>query len=337
MNFVRRSFRTFFLAGAALSLVFGLLAPPSAEANPLRKLSWKLEWPKTNFGKTSVDLDEIQSGGPPKDGIPSIDNPKFIPVAKVKDLADSEPVVGLVINGKARAYPLRVLTWHEIVNDGLGGVPVTVTYCPLCNSAIAFDRRLDGKVLDFGTTGKLRHSDMVMYDRQTESWWQQFLGEGIVGEMTGKRLKTIPARLESFANFKKRAPGGDVLVPNDPGKRNYGANPYAGYDTSPYPFLFQGDMPKDINPMVRVVVVEGEAWSLPLLRTKGTIAKGDLKLSWKAGQNSALDTRQIRQGRDVGNVVVQRMKNGKTRDVVYDVTFAFVYNAFFPGKTIHLN
>ena len=337
MNFVRRSFRPFVLAGAALSLVFGLLAPPSAEANPLRKLSWKLEWPKTNFGKTSVNLDEIQSGGPPKDGIPSIDNPKFVPVAKVKDLADSEPVVGLIINGKARAYPLRVLTWHEIVNDELGGVPVTVTYCPLCNSAIAFDRRLDGKVLDFGTTGKLRNSDMVMYDRQTESWWQQFLGEGIVGEMTGKRLKAIPARLESFANFKKRAPGGDVLVPNDPGKRNYGANPYTGYDTSAYPFLYQGDMPKGINPMVRVVVVEGEAWSLPLLRSKGTIEKGDLRLSWKAGQNSALDTRDIRQGRDVGNVVVRRMKNGKARDVVYDVTFAFVFNAFFPGKTIHKN
>ena len=109
-------------------------------------------------------------------------------------------------------------------------MPVAVTYCPLCNSAIIFDRRLDGKVLDFGTTGKLRHSDMVMYDRQTESWWQQYLGQGIVSEMTGKRLKTIPARLESFANYKKRAPGGDVLVPNDPGMRRYGANPYAGYD-----------------------------------------------------------------------------------------------------------
>ena len=123
-----------------------------------------------------------------------------MPVSEVKNLTDTEPVVGRIINGKARAYPLRILTWHEIVNDGLGSVPVIVTYCPLCNSAIIFDRRLDGKVLDFGTTGKLRHSDMVMYDRQTENWWQQFLGQGIVGEMTGKRLKTIPARLESFAN-----------------------------------------------------------------------------------------------------------------------------------------
>ena len=175
-------------------------------------------------------------------------------------------------------------------------MPVAVTYCPLCNSAIIFDRRLDGKVLDFGTTGKLRHSEMVMYDRQTESWWRQFLGQGIVGEMTGKRLKTIPVRLESFANYKKRAPGGNVLVPNDPGMRRYGANPYAGYDTSPTLFLFQGDLPKGINPMVRVIVVEGQARSLPLLRERGRVTQGDLVSTWRAGKNSALDTRAIGPG-----------------------------------------
>ncbi len=115
-------------------------------------------------------------------------------------------------------------------------------------------------------------------------------------------------------------------------------NPYAGYDTAPYPFLFQGDLPKGINPMVRVIVVDGQAWSLPLLREKGRVTQGDLVLTWQAGQNSALDTRRISQGRDVGNVVVQRVQGGdKTKDVVYDVTFAFVYNAFFPGRKIHVN
>ncbi len=223
------------LAAACVLAFAGLVWVHDAGANPLR---WAVEWPKTDFSRRSIDLADILSGGPPKDGIPSIDKPRTVPVAEAGDLAGTEPVIGLIINGKARAYPLRILTWHEIVNDELGGVPVTVTYCPLCNSAIAFDRRLDGRILDFGTTGKLRHSDMVMYDRQTESWWQQFLGEGIVGAMTGKRLKIIPSRLESFANFKKRAPEGDVLVPTDPAMRTYGANPYAGYDTSPYPFLF---------------------------------------------------------------------------------------------------
>ena len=297
--------------------------------------SWGVEWPNTDFTKRSVEWNEILSGGPPKDGIPAIDEPRTIPVSKVHNLADSEPVVGLILNGQARAYPLRILTWHEIVNDQLGGVPVTVTYCPLCNSSIVFDRRLDGKVFDFGTTGKLRHSDLVMYDRQTESWWQQFLGEGIVGAMTGKQLTVIPSRLESFADFKKRAPDGDVLVPNDPGMRNYGANPYAGYDQSALPFLYQGEMPKGINPMVRVVVVEGEAWSLPLLRQKGEITRDGLMLRWRPGQNSALDTRTISEGHDVGNVIVQRMKDGKTEDVAYDVSFAFVFTAFYPGREIH--
>jgi hypothetical protein len=315
------------LTPVVLGLVF-VFAGHAAVANPLR---WAVEWPNTDFSRKSIEWGDILSGGPPKDGIPAIDTPRTVPVSKVTNLADTEPVIGLVINGKARAYPLRIMTWHEIVNDELGGVPVTVTYCPLCNSSIVFDRRLDGKILDFGTTGKLRYSDLVMYDRQTESWWQQFLGEGIVGEMTGKQLTIIPSRLESFADFRKRAPGGDVLVPNNPGLRNYGANPYTGYDSSGFPFLYRGDLPDGISPMIRVVVVDGEAWSLPLLRDKGTITKGNLVLRWRPGQNSALDTRAIAQGRDVGNVVVRR----GAEDIAYDVTFAFVYNAFFPGKGIH--
>lgn len=324
------------IAGLMGIIAFVLLAgfivePPPANAQS-PELRWAWEWPKTDFKKSSVDFKEIFSGGPPKDGIPSIDKPRFMAAAKVnfQDLAPTEPVVGVVINGKARAYPLRILTWHEIVNDVFNGVPITITFCPLCNSAIVFDRRLEGRVLDFGTTGKLRNSDMVMYDRQTESWWQQFLGEGIVGEMTGKRLKTIPARLESFENFLKRAPDGEVQIPTDPNMRSYGRNPYESYDSASTPFLYGGDLPDYIKPMVRVVVVEGQAWSMPLLREKGSYQDAGLKFTWTAGQNSALDSSRIRKGRDVGNVTVQR--DGK--DVVYDVTFAFVYHAFHDGKQI---
>ena len=121
--------------------------------------------------------------------------------------------------------PLRILIWHEIVNDEVGGTPVTVTYCPLCNSAIVFDRRVPAHVLDFGTTGKLRNSDLVMYDRQTESWWQQFTGEAIVGSLTGTELKLIPSRLEFFGEFRTRHPGGKVLIPNNPELRTTGATP----------------------------------------------------------------------------------------------------------------
>ncbi|MCH7693474.1 MAG: DUF3179 domain-containing protein [Proteobacteria bacterium] len=317
--------------GAALAVAAVLALPAAAGANPM---FWAGEWPNTDFSRHSVDLAEIMSGGPPKDGIPSIDDPRFVPVSEVTDLADTEPVIGVTVNGEARAYPLGILTRHEIVNDTIGGVPVTVTYCPLCNSSIVFDRRVDGRVLDFGTTGKLRNSDLVMYDRQTESWWQQFSGQAIVGRMTGKTLKMLPSRQESFARFRARAPNGKVLVSNRPFRR-YGINPYVGYDSAKVPFLFRGDLPDGIAPMVRVVAVGGEAWSLPLLRKKGTITKGDLVLSWEAGQNSALDTRVIRRGRDVGNVVVQRRNGDGFEDVVHDVTFAFVFHAFHPEGTIH--
>jgi hypothetical protein len=136
---------------------------------------------------------------------------------------------------------------------------VAVTFCPLCNAAVVFDRRVDGRTLDFGTTGKLRHSDLVMYDRQTESWWQQFTGQAIIGDMLGRELRFLPARLESFAKFKARAPDGDVLVPNDPNPRNYGRNPYGGYDSAPEPFLYRGEYPGVVAPLARVVAVGGRA------------------------------------------------------------------------------
>ena len=304
---------------------FGAIASPGR---------WVREWPQTDFSQTSVAFEEIESGGPPKDGIPSIDDPQFIAVSAQQELTPTEPVIGLAINGEARAYPLRILTWHEIVNDTVGGVPIAVTYCPLCNAAIVFERTVAGEVTEFGTTGKLRNSDLVMYDRQTESWWQQFLGEAIVGERTGARLKLVPARLESWENFSARFPDGQVLVPNNPVMRPYGANPYVGYDTLSRPFLYDGEMPEGIEPMKRVIAVGDEAWSLDLLREKGTIESGDLVLTWTPGQNSALDTRSISKGREVGNVLVQRRGPDGLADVPYDVTFAFVLHVFRPEVPI---
>jgi Protein of unknown function (DUF3179) len=233
------------------------------------------------------------------------------------------------------AYPLRILTWHEIVNDTIGGVPVAVTYCPLCNAAIAFDRRVGGRVLDFGTTGKLRHSDLVMYDRQTESWWQQYTGTAIVGELAGLELELLPARVESFERFAREHPEGRVLVPNDPSLRAYGANPYVGYDGSALPFLYDGSYPEGIAPMAYVVAVGSEAWSLDVLRETGRIEAGDIVLTWEPGQNSALDGQLIAEGRDIGNVVVHRRTAEGLVDVPYHVTFAFVFHAFRPEGHLH--
>jgi hypothetical protein len=315
--------------GLVAGIVF-LAASGAAMANPA---FWKFEWPKTNFNNKSVEFSEIMSGGPPKDGIPSIDNPKFTDVADVKGLKSTVPVISFTLNGESKAYPLGILMRHEIVNDRVGGVPVAVTYCPLCNAAIVFDARLDGKVLDFGTTGKLRNSDLVMYDRQTESWWQQFLGEGIVGSMTGKVLKVLPSRIEAFGRYKKAHPKGKVLKSAFGG--GFGGNPYGGYDSSAQPFLYRGPLPSGIPALMRVVAIGEEAWSMALLRKEKRIEVRDMVLTWEAGQNSALDTRDISEGKDVGNVIVQRKTNKGMVDAVHDVTFAFTFHAFKPKGKIH--
>ncbi|MBM3531115.1 MAG: DUF3179 domain-containing protein [Alphaproteobacteria bacterium] len=333
------------VASATAFIVMGAIATaaPLAAAPDV----WRQEWPQTDFSKHNVPFGEIKSGGPPKDGIPSIDRPKFETLSAggargwSTRIAGNEPVVSVSVGSDARAYPIRILIWHEIVNDTVGGRPLAVTYCPLCNAALTFDRSLDGRVLDFGATGKLRHSDLVMYDRQTESWWQQFTGQAIVGTLTGAELQLVPSRLESFDRFRKRHPAGRVLVPNDPNARNYGVNPYVGYDTlGQKPFLYDGSLPQGIEPMERVVAVETapgkhEAWALSLLRQRGTVEQGDLILRWEPGQASALDKAAISSGRDVGNVVVQRRTGGRMLDVVYDVTFAFAFHAFRPNSPIH--
>lgn len=294
------------------------------------------EFPKGDFSISAVDWSEVRSGGVARDRIPAIDRPQTISIAEAaEELEPTEPVVGLVINGEARAYPLRVLIWHEIANDELGGVPVAVTYCPLCNTSVVFDRRHEDRVLDFGTTGRLRNSDLIMYDRQTETWWQQFLGQAIIGTLTGAELRMVPARLESFKNFAERAPDGTVLVGD--AARPYGRNPYENYDSSSRPFLYTGPLPEGIAPLARVVRVDEQAWSLDLLRTKGEVMSGDLRLSWTPGQNSALDSRTISEGMDVGNVIAERRgPNGDWSDVPYSVDFAFAFAAFYPDAPIHL-
>jgi hypothetical protein len=316
---------------AAISAgVLFVIVSTSGEANPA---FWKLEWPRTDFSKSSVPFEEIFSGGVPKDGIPPIDRPKFAPIAEVERLyKGTEPVITVSINGAAKAYPLGILMTHEIVNDELGGKPITVTFCPLCNSAIVFDRNVDGKIYDFGVSGKLRNSDLIMWDRQTQSWWQQFTGEGIVGEHTGTLLTMLPVRVESFDKFKDRFPDGQVLLSPRGGS---GFNPYAGYDTSPKPFLYRGSFPEGIRPLDYVLAVEDEAWSIELLQRKRRVEKDGLIITWEPGQNAAMDARNISDGRDIGNIVVQRKDGDKMVDVVHDVTFAFSFHAFNKEGTIN--
>ncbi len=293
---------------------------------------WKEQWPRTDFSERSVPLGEITSGGPPKDGIPSVDRPRLESIA---DLGTPpfphEPVMSVEIGGDARAYPLSILVWHEIVNDTVGGVPVAVTYCPLCNSGVVFRRVVGGEATTFGTTGKFRQSDLVMYDRGTESWWQQFDGRAIVGERTGEELERVPSRMESLGEFHDRHPDGLILVPNDPAYREDGRNPYLGYDASAVPFLYRGDYDGPGSPLMRVVAVPGrdEAWSFDFLQEVLKVEVGDLVIRWSPGQASALDAGRVKDARDVGTVTVQRrLPGGGLEDVPFSVPFAFAFQAF---------
>ncbi|MBI3957613.1 MAG: DUF3179 domain-containing protein [Chloroflexi bacterium] len=267
---------------------------------------------KTNFARRTVEWDEIFSGGPPKDGIPAIDEPTFeTPAAADGWLDDAEPVILFQHGETARAYPLSILIWHEIVNDEVEGQPVSITFCPLCNASIAFDRNFDGQVLDFGTTGRLRNSDLVMYDRQSESWWQQFTGEGLVGEYAGEQLTFLPSQVIAWADFKSRFPAGEVLARPGQG-RSYGQNPYVGYDSTSDPFLFRGEPDPRLPAVERVAGLTTEttarAYPFPLLAERGVIEDEfdgrSIVLFHKTGTTSALDARQISQGRDVGAVAI---------------------------------
>jgi hypothetical protein len=207
------------------------VAPDPDYFNELAKSGISTSGWKTDFSRHTVPYAEIISGGVPRDGIPPIDSPSFVSIEAANSwLADREPVIALEINGDARAYPLQIMTWHEIVNDSVGGIPVAVTFCPLCNSAIAFNRRIGEIVYDFGVSGKLRNSDLIMWDRQTESWWQQFTGEAIVGSLAGIRLDMLPAVIISWGDFRSAYPEGQVLSRETGFSRPYGRNPYAGYD-----------------------------------------------------------------------------------------------------------
>ena len=266
----------------------------------------------TDFDRHSVPYEEILAGGPPRDGIPPIDNPSFVSLEEGDGfLAAREPVIAFETNGDARAYPLQILTWHEIVNDVVGGAPVAVTFCPLCNSAIVFDRRLDGVTYSFGTTGNLRNSDLIMWDRQTQSWWQQLTGEGIVGELTGKKLTFLPARIISWEDFKTANPDGQALSQDTGHHRDYGRNPYVGYDridSPPFRLFTTFDLDERLQPKERVVsaTVGGVDVAFPFSvlaeeRVVNYKAGGrDLVVFFKPGTASALDGYSIRDSRDVG-------------------------------------
>ena len=188
---------------------------------------------ETDGQKHIIPLDKIKGGGPPKDGIPSIDDPKFTEISGSQFVSDSDVVIGLEINGDARAYPLFILVWHEIVNDVVGGTPVAVTYCPLCYTNQVFERIVNGNEVEFGTSGKLYQSNLLMYDRWTDSYWSQGLGMAVTGKLSGIQLKTIPFDVITWGDWKKLHPDSLVLTTDTGHLRSYATDPYGDYYTDP--------------------------------------------------------------------------------------------------------
>jgi len=277
----------------------------------------------TDLSTASIDLATLRHGGPSKDGIPSIDEPSFVSIAAARDwISPKEPVIAIEHNGTVKAYPLQILTYHEIVNDTIGGTPVAVTFCPLCYSAIAFERTLEGEPTTFGVSGLLRNSDLVMYDRRTETLWQQFTGEAIVGDRTGDELAIIPSQLISFQQFANHYPDGQVLSRDTVYDRPYGRNPYAGYDDiTKSPFAYDGPTDDRLPPKAKVVAVslDGTYKAYPHKTTQkkrvlhDTIATRPIVVFHAPGAVSALDARQIQRSKAVGSTgVFDRRVNGRT-------------------------
>ena len=286
-------------------------------------------WPLTNFDKFSVTPDEFVVTGLDKDGIPSIDAPKFISV-DTSEYDKREPVIALTVDNISRAYPLSVLMWHEIVNDVIAEKPVVVTYCPLCNSALVYERIIDGNTTTFGVSDVLRKSSLVMYDRETESWWQQVTGEAIVGERTGHKLTRLPARFISVEQFQDSFPQGKILARPDTNFR-YGENKFVDFDSTGRPFKLFVEVPEGFDKMERVVMVDNVAWRLKTVADAGEILEDGLRIKWSSGQVSAVDNREISKSRDVGSIIVERKNDdGEWELANYDVVFAFVFAAFKP-------
>jgi hypothetical protein len=264
----------------------------------------------TDFSRATISFDEVLSGGPPKDGIPAIDDPNFVSIDEAEEWLESQESVLVYSSDSAtKIYPIQILMWHEIVNDTVGGRPVAVTYCPLCNTGVAFDRRHDGEVLDFGVSGRLRFSNLLMYDRQTESWWQQATGVGVVGDFAGDRLEILPLLLLSWEDAVARYPDAQVLSRDTGYSRDYGRNPYLRYDTAESPFLYRGpEVDDSFDPMSRVIMVEigdeQRAFPYPLLEEERMLQEQvggqSVVLLWDGEVASPLDHTLVGSGRTVG-------------------------------------
>lgn len=310
------------ITAVILAVFFAVVAidcRAKAELSPSPKLSgWR-----TNTSKSLINIEELSPGGSAKDEIPAITKPKFeTPFMAMKWLPDREPVISVVVGKTAKAYPLQVLIWHEIINDTIEGISIAVTFCPLSYSAAVYKRTINGRPLTFGVSGMLRNSCMVMYDRQTETLWQQFDGIALMGDMAGRQLECLPSQIISFGQFTAANRKGAVLTQETGFERSYGENPYVGYDdASSLPIMFKGGVNASLAPMEKVVAVKvnDRAVAYPGFVTASKGAINDeicdvpIVVFHTDGAVSAMDRQSIRNSRQVGSTGVFSRMLGKHR------------------------
>ena len=299
----------------------GGAAPRTAPASPAASATAVVSPWQTDFDRLAenVSLDDFTRALPWRDAIPALYRPAVVAASNAEWIGDEEPVIAVERDGQWRAYPLQILLWHEIVNDLLEDERIVVTFCPLCHTAVVFDPYLDGELLEFGVSGYLRRSDLVMYDRQTETWWQQATGVGLVGTHAGRHLEILPSSLVAWSDFRAAHPDAGVLDRATGYDRPYGQSPYPGWDRierNPFFELVElldceGDE-SCVDPKERVAVVtaNGETVVFPFRRlaAAGGLVETDIGgvpivVWWQPGVRSVLGNQLIECSDQVGTVV----------------------------------
>ena len=276
--------------------------------------------------KYIVNPDKIISGGPPKDGIPSIDNPKFVSVEEADAwIQDNELVLAIIYKGVKRVYPAQILVWHEIVNDNIAGDPILITWCPLCGSGLAFKRTIDGEAVEFGTSGKLFNSNLVMYDRKTDTYWVQIGGKAIIGELTGMVLETISMDTVVWRDWKVAHADSEVLSQDTGFSRSYGRDPYGSYYEDSFLFFPVEASDDRVHPKTVIfgIEVNGE---FKAYREDDLIEMGEIE-DVVAGVNVKVERDEV------GIVKVTNVDSGE--EIIKERDFWFAWYAFHPDTDLY--
>lgn len=279
-----------------------------------------------DLSQSLIPANQILQGGPPRDGIPSIDRPEFIPAAKADFLQAKDRIIGIQVNGEARAYPIKILNWHEIVNDTIQGKPISVTFCPLCGTGIVYEAALGGKTLQFGVSGLLYNSDVLLYDRQTETLWSQILSKAINGPMKGQTLRMVSSSQTSWGKWLKLHPNTKVLSIKTGYSRDYNRSPYGDYDQSHKTYFPVSAESRRYHPKERVlgITVSGKHKAYPFKEL--ALAGGTTLTDQFAGQTLRIEF-------DVPNRDgVIKDASGKVIELVNG--FWFAWYAFHPDTAV---